>query len=151
MPNWNSIGGKWFPAKEYAVNPHLTYEDHKKGVSPVYEGPDRAALEELKQAGVEHLGKDYHLDPDLIRQSRELGYKSVDTFLREMYGVDAPELVKKQEESQANRVVDHKNPPAKNPVREVGGGDDRSGKSPTQYGGFDDPKGVSGSELKKRA
>lgn len=150
MPNWVSILGKWLPAKEFAVNDKMTLEDHRAGKSAVYEGPDRAAKAELDAAGVEHLGQDYHMEPDLIRAARELGFKTVDEYLQTMFGFDPKEAAKKQQELMGI-TNEHKLPEKKAPIKELGGGVDTTGKGKNTYGGFGDPLDIPGDGLKARA
>jgi len=150
MPTWISKGGKWFPAKEFAVNPNFTIEDQSAGRKPVYEGPDRAAQEILEQEGVEYLGQDFRMNPDLIRQSRELGFKSVDEYLSVMHGVETKKI-EEEAEKKAEVVNQHKNPSRKKSIKEVAGGEDRSGKGQHRYGDFGDPSDVPNQALKQRA
>jgi hypothetical protein len=114
MPNYNSIGGKWEPAKERVVLPNA--EPGKE----VYEGPDRAALEQMREQGVESFGQDFMLDPDLQIRARSLGFKTVKEYLN-VYGYDEKKSQEQFAKTRA-RVVDHKRPQPKPAVRIEGGG-----------------------------
>lgn len=150
MPTWVSKAGKWFPSKEFAVNPNYTKEDQEAGLPPVYEGPDRAALEILQQEGVQYLGQDFRMNPDLIRQSRELGFKTVDEYLEVMHGVKT-EGIEKEADKKLQEINQHKNPSRKKSSKELAGGEDRSGKGQHKYGDFGDPSDVPSAGLKQRA
>lgn len=150
MPSWISKAGKWFPAQEFHIDNTLTKEDVEAGKSPVYKGPDRAAVELLQAEGVEFLGQDYHMNPDLIRMSRELNFKTVDEYLKVMFNFDPAESEKAQEEK-AKKVNEHKNPDPKKAIEELAGGRDESGKGQHRKGGFGDPADVPVNATKQRA
>lgn len=135
MPQWVSNGGQWSPAKEYAVNPKAP-----KG-QEIYEGPDRAAMEELAANNVTHLGKNFKTDPEFIIRVRQLGFNSVDEYLK-VIGYDEAKA-KALYEQQLAVVNSHKDPEKKQPVNEVGGGIDTTpGGKQTRKGGFDWPSDV---------
>jgi len=143
MPNWVSVLGKWVPKPEYVVDPKAA-----KG-KEVYEGPDRAATQTLKEQEVDHLGQDYKMDPDLIRKSRELGYKDVDEYLREMHGFDKEAALIKAK-ANLGEVEERPKPKRKRAVRPQSGGDDTSGQGKHMKGEFDLPPGVSSEQVKQR-
>lgn len=141
MPRWISEFGKWVPAPEYAVDARAPEGQE------IYKGPDRAALLQLREEGVEYLGKDYHLDPDTIRAARQLGYKTVDEYLVEMFGYSKKEQTEKFQELKARTGKDqtmHKNAERKPGIKVLGGGDDTTGNNPPRYGGMGTPAELSG-------
>lgn len=132
MPSWISNGGIWNPAKEYSVDPKAP-----KG-KEIYEGPDRAAMQELAEQGVTHLGKNFRTDPEFIMRVRQSGFKDVDEYLS-VIGYDE----KKAQaiyEKQLEEVNSHTDTPKKAPIQDLGGGLDtsKSGKN-SRRGGFDWP------------
>jgi hypothetical protein len=86
MPTYISKGGEWYPAHEHVVLPHLTGTSRE-----VYDGPDRAALyalwvesgkpEDAKRC-LDHLGSNFKNDPDFVNRVRQLGFTSVDEYLK---------------------------------------------------------------------
>jgi hypothetical protein len=141
MPNYVSDGGVWHPAKEHAVLPHLAGTSKE-----VYDGPDRAAMEELAKAyGVDEngypkvstFGMPFNRDPDLINRAKQLGFVSVKEYA-DAVGYDA-EQAKKDFESKA-AVINKYEPPKRQPERQIdGGGKDLSGQGKDRYGGLGDP------------
>ncbi len=75
MPSFISKEGVWEPAPEYVVDPN-----QPKGKES-YEGPDRAAVAMLKEAGVESLGMHYSQDPDVVMRAKQMGFNSVKDYL----------------------------------------------------------------------
>src|SRR5260221_1913843 len=116
MPQFVSVLGKLHPAEEVVQLP-LSHEDLLAGKSPVYKGRDRGALSMLAEQGyavedetgpifydgteeryqgkrfkiVDLPGRDCRTEPDNIRQSRELGFKSVGEWLHVMFDVNLEE------------------------------------------------------------
>lgn len=133
MSSWISIQGKWFPAQEVAQNKNLTKEQILDGDNGIYIGVDRAAADELKKLGVTHLGRDYHLNPELIRLARTAHYDSVDDYLKEMYGYDKEKAKVEQEQLLKDTMVGH-DAPEKKPSTVVAAG------ISTKEGGFGDPE-----------
>lgn len=139
MPTWISKGGVWEPALERVVDPNAP-----KG-QEVYEGLDRAALDQLKEEGVTALGMHFRLDPELQTRARQMGFKDVDEYLK-TYGWD----VKKAEEDYLKKkavVNDHKDPPRVPPPVLRSGGDDESRSGKGRKGGFDIPSDVPSARL----
>jgi hypothetical protein len=142
MPSYVSKGGIIVPAKEHAVLPHLSGTDKE-----IYDGPDRAAEEELATAhGVDANGKPkvtffgshFRKDPDFINRVRQMGYKNIDDYLADI-GYNEEEEIKKADLKAAEIVV-HKEP-AKTPVvKTLGGGTDKSGQNKSYTGGFGEEK-----------
>ena len=89
MPNWNSDDGVLTPAKESAVmhskgteaNPNGEPLVDSKGNIMVYNGPDRAAVQVLKEAGVDHMGVNFREDNELIDRAADRR-KTVDEFCK---------------------------------------------------------------------
>jgi len=122
MPSYISKGGEWVPAKEKAVNIRT---------GDVYEGPDREASKEIKDAGG-RMGMKSNEDPENIMRARQLGI-SVD----ELLSLNAPPKseVDKANQAKEDMVVTHQLPPKKQQVRTVSGGT-------TIRGNFGDPPQV---------
>lgn len=141
MPQYVSNGGVWHPAKEHAVLPHLSGTDKE-----IYDGPDRAAMEELAKAfGVDEkgypkqttFGTPFEQDPDLINRARQMGYASVQEYAKAV-GYDA-EKAKADFEAKAAKIEKYE-PPKRQPERQIeGGGKDFSGQGNDKYGGFGTP------------
>ena len=137
MPSWISKGGIWEPAIERAVI-------GKRGEEHIYEGPDRAAMEELKNAGVTSFGQHYSQDPEMIMRARQLNYKDVEEYLS-MYNYNKADADKAYEVAKAT-LVTHADPPKKVSVKTVGGGADTAGGAgrtgafgkPAEHGGGKD-------------
>lgn len=97
MPTFISVQGEWKPATEHAVLPHMTGKFDKEGKSlEVYDGPDRASLHMLwEQSGkptdpkqcMTSLGSSFKKDPEFIARVRQMGFNSIDEYLK-AYGYD---------------------------------------------------------------
>jgi len=133
MPRFVSKDGKWYPAKEHAVLPHLAGTDKE-----VYDGPDRAALFVLFQEKVDHLGQDFRHDIELINRVRQLGYKDVNAYAK-ADGYDK-EKAHKELEEKGEVVSKHEIEEKVKGVEVLGGGKDFSGQGNDKYGGFGKPK-----------
>ena len=141
MPQYVSDGGVWHPAKEHAVLPHLAGTDKE-----VYDGPDRAAMEEMAKAyGVDEkgypkettFGMPFDQDPMLQDLARQLGYKSIMEYAVAR-GYD-PIKAKAEFEKKAAKIEKYE-PPKRQPERQIeGGGKDLSGQGKDRYGGLGDP------------
>jgi len=134
-PNYVSKDGVFYPAKEYAVLPHLAGTGKE-----IYKGPDRAALFELFKAGVETFGIDFHKDPQIIERVKQLGYKDVDEYA-EAHGYDK-EKSEAAFKLKAEVVSKHELPKKIEEVKKLGGGTDTSGQGQDTYGGFGQPKDI---------
>ena len=151
MPSYHSKDGIWHPAKEHAVLPHLSGTDKE-----IYDGPDRAAMEELALShGVDEHGKpkvttfgtNFRNDPELINRARQLGYKDVMEYALAM-GYDE----KKSEESFMKHAASteiHKEPTRKPESVIRGGGISTAPGNENFTGGFGDQKLRTESEIKK--
>jgi hypothetical protein len=147
-PQWVSKDGKWFPAQEKVG---LVDHEGKEGREPntpfIYEGPDRAAMEELaKVHGVDetghpkkdHIGMDFKDDPELIMRVKQFGYKDVMEYAL-VHGYNKEE-VDKEFYSNIKKVSKHEAPTKKKARQIEGGGKDFSGGGKDKYGGFGMPE-----------
>lgn len=137
MPEYVSVGGKWEARNIYHVNANA-----KRGENPVYEGPDPEAKRELEAGNINSTPGNTH--PDMIVRARELGFKTVDEFLKTTMGVDYQENLKKQEAKlkEFDVTSERDKKPKKKPVRVPSGGDDYSGSGKSVEGGFGDHEKV---------
>jgi glycerol-3-phosphate O-acyltransferase len=133
MSRWVSKGGEWHPAKEHAVLPHLAGTDKE-----IYDGPDRAALYELFQQKVEHLGQNFKHDVDLLNRIKQLGYKDMKEYCKAV-GYDE-EKAEKDFQEKAAQVKSHEIEAKIKAIETLGGGADLSGGGADKYGGFGKPK-----------
>lgn len=120
MPSYTS-DGKWKPAHEktYVDYSQSKIKANREKKSFFHDGPDRAAVEQLKEAGQDFFGQDVKTNPDNIMRARQLGM-TIDEFLKLN---DPPtEAQKKAEEEKANQVIDHSPPTPKRGVQTSGGG-----------------------------
>lgn len=154
MPKFVSIVGKFYPAKEYYVNP-----DARPGENPVYEGPDRAAMDFMRENGhldekgniISYPGQDAFADPDNMMRARQLGYKNVEEMLEGVFGITRKSIEEKAKQTLAI-LEPHDNKKPRTPDRSgIGGGRDYSGQGKDRLGGFGDPSDVSGNALNQRA
>ena len=146
-PSYVSKGGVFVPAKEHAVLPHLSGTPNE-----VYDGPDRAAMEELAIAhGVDAEGKpkqgyfgiSFRNDPDMIARARAMGYKNVDEFAAALGYTDTSEQEKAKIAEKEAIVVKHEAPKKVEANKKLGGGTDTSGQGNDVYGGLgNDPHGL---------
>jgi len=145
MPSYISRDGVWTPAQEKVAlvnNETKPITINGKEVGPgepyIYEGPDRAAEFELYQSGEKTFGVEFWKDPDMIQRAKNLGYKDIFEYAKEM-GWEK-EKSEKDFEKKASVVQRHE-PPKKSKAREIdGGGKDLSGGGADVYGGFGKPK-----------
>jgi len=141
MPQYVSDGGVWHPANEHAVLPHLSGTEKE-----IYDGPDRAAMEELAKAyGVDEkgfpkqttFGMSFTMDPDLLNRAKQLGFKDVMEYALAS-GYDAEKA--KQEFNKKASKIEKYEPPKRKPARQIeGGGKDFSGQGQDKFGGFGTP------------
>ena len=131
MPSWVSKDGKCYPAQE-----HVALKD-KDGKDFIYEGPDRAAKEELliidPSGETDHIGMDFRTDPDLIARSKQFNEKSVEDYAKNR-GYK-PEKAEKDFEEKASEIKTHSLPDKKSGIQEAGGGINTAGEGHL-YGGF---------------
>jgi len=149
MPNFVSIRGKMFPAKEsvsmtntfgrtieseFIIGPDGSHVA-KEGEVFIYNGPDREAVKLLREQGVEYLGHDFKSDPEFLQSIRNMGFNDVDSYLKSI-GYDEEKDIKKQENLLA--IVNRHLPPKEvDEILVIGGGKDSSGnKANDTIGGF---------------
>jgi hypothetical protein len=156
MSSWVSDKGKWHPAKEKIALTNLSDVDIKHNgetIKPgdpfIYEGPDRQAIKELHEEGVDPLGEDFRRDPDFIQMTRTRNFNSVDEYL-EWLGYDEKAHDKKCKENM-HSVKSHEIPKRAKEILVMGGGKDHSGnKNNDVIGGFGDQRERSSKELVKK-
>ena len=150
MPSYVSDGGVWHPAKEHAVLPHLSGTDKE-----VYDGPDRAAMEELAKAyGVDEngypkvttFGMPFQQDPDLINRAKQLGFVSVKEYA-DAVGYDA-QKAKEEFNKKASVIKKHEPLPRAKERPLDGGGTSMAPGIETMVGGFGEERLRPASEVK---
>lgn len=131
MPSWVSKEGVWEPAHEYVVNPKA-----EKG-KEIYDGPDREAVKVMEEEGG-NLGQHYTLDMELISRVKQLGFDSIEDYLK-MKQVD-PKKLQAAYEKNKEKIVDHAAPSKVRAVQPQSGGDNTAPGSsiPSRKGGFGD-------------
>lgn len=153
MPRYISKVGKWHPVKEHYVNP-----DAEPGQDPVYQGPDRGALEQMKELGmidekgniIDTPGVEPHQNTDMLLRARNFGFNNVYDYLREIHGFDK-DKAEKLADSEIKKLRSHKEVKTfSNPIKELAGGRDYSGQGKHRSGGMGDPDDVSPQALKSR-
>lgn len=146
MPRYNSKLGNWTPAMERVVLPHAP-----KG-KEVYEGPDRAALWEMQQAGlidkngnkVGEMGTYYKTDPELIIRAKNAGFATVDEYLK-IFGFDEAKA-EEDFKQKHGEVANHNAKQVKEALKELGGGQDKYNPENNRYGDFGLPHELKGSK-----
>ena len=129
MPSYISRDGVWSPKKEKVA---IT---DKKGEPAIYEGPDRAAAEYLKEQGVKELGQHFTKDPEIIMRARQMNM-TVDEFCQTSFYTD--EMRKADQDKKASEVVLHKDPKRSPAVKVQSGGRNTAGNSGHYEGDFGD-------------
>ncbi len=144
MPNFISVNGVFFPAKEKVglVNHSgKVKEINGMKVQPgdpyVYEGADRAALYMLFENKVESLGQDFQRDPQMIDMVRKMGFKDMKEYC-EFVGVDPAESAKAAKEVLAVMVNKHELPKRVKEIEVMSGGTERGSGKEIRKGGFGD-------------
>ena len=135
MPRYVSKDGIWHAANEkVALTDHKGTQGRHPGDPYIYEGPDRAALFALYQAGVETFGIDFHHDAELLHRVKNLGFKDIDEYALSV-GYDK-ERVEKEFKKRAAVVTKHEIPKKVKAIENLGGGIDTTGSGADRYGGF---------------
>lgn len=153
MPSFTSNKGVWYPAREtiglvYHGDKEILKEDLPKGVTInsdvlkkgqpfLYDGPDRAALGVLAERKVESFGRDFRHDPEFLQAVRNMGFSSVEDYLKHV-GYDEKADQKKYKEKTA-KVRAHEIPQRVAEIKVMGGGRDTSDGAQHRYGGFGEP------------
>lgn len=128
MPKYVSRDGVWTPAKEKVA---IT---NSKGEPEVYEGPDRAALDEIKAGNIE--SKPFWKDTEFIQRIRQVHNMSMEEYMKSN-GYD--EKTSNEEfEKKLKEVNIHADPPRKGGKRFQSGGRNTAGNSGHYEGDFGD-------------
>jgi hypothetical protein len=155
MPRYISKVGKWKPVQEFYVN-----ADAQPGEDPIYKGPDRGALEQLRELGMldengkilDTPGTEPHQNSDMILRARQFGFDNVYKFLKEVYNYDRESAEKLADVEIAKLRPHTKQGESKlaTPIQELGGGRDYSGSGKHRSGGMGEPTDVPSGALKSR-
>ena len=126
MPSYISNKGVWTPAKEetYVDYGSSKLKQNKGRKSFAYSGPDRAAVEQLKEAGQESFGESAERDSDNIMRARQMNM-TIEEFLKLNEPPTKTQL--EVEEPKKNLIIDHAAPALKRGVQPQGGGVTMSG------------------------
>ena len=128
MPKYVSDEGNWKPAKERVA------PKDKDGVDFIYEGDDRAALEEMKLGNV--TSRKFYEDPEMIARVRQIHNCSMAEYMT-MMGYD--EKVSKETFEKNIAEVNTYQPPKRKPQqRQRSGGQNTAGESGHYEGGLGD-------------
>ena len=126
----------------------------KEGENFLYNGPDREAVKVLKEQGVESLGKNFKTDPEFLQAVRNMGFNTVDDYLKHI-GYDEKSEIEKQEK--LTMIINkHESPEETDEILVMGGGKDMSGnKNNDAIGGFGPerirtPDEITNTQTKKR-
>ena len=126
MPSYDSKRGMWFPAKEntYVDYSQSKFRANKGRKSFHHEGPDRAAVDHLKEVGEEYLGMDVANDPQLLEVAQKYNI-TVEEYLKRFTPTAKQEAVKKVA---SEKINDHAIPTGKPGVKPQGGGVTQKGQ-----------------------
>jgi len=127
MGSWVSKDGVWKPAIERVA----VYD--KNGDPTIYEGPDRSAMEYLKETGETHLGMHFTEDPDIIERAHERKM-TVDQFCKT--AIHTEEKRKADYEAKAAIKVNHKAPERKPAQKQTQTGGTNTAGAGHLEGGF---------------
>jgi len=153
MPTYVSDKGVWSPAKEVIGLTNVSEKSFKykgKTIKPgqpfVYEGADRAALQELHAQKVETLGSDFRHDPEFRQAVRNQGFENVEEYLKYM---DYDEKADSEKfKKMATKVTAHEMPEVVKEIKQMGGGKDFSGNRGNDViGGFGEQRERSSTEV----
>lgn len=128
MPSYISKDGKWSPAKEKVAIKNA------KGEPEVYEGPDRAALEEIKAGNVE--SRPFWEDTEWVNRVRQLHNMSMEEYMKSV-GFDK-KTSNEDFEKKMKEVNLHKDPTRKPAGKFASGGKNTAGTSGHLEGDFGD-------------
>ena len=131
MPRFISKNGDWKPAKE-----KVALTNPKTGEPFVYEGPDRAAQEMMKEMGVTSLGTHFSQDPEWINRVRQLYSMSMPEYMK-MMGYDEKTSLE-EFEKKMKEVNLHSDPKRNKAARQRSGGANTAGNSGHYEGDFGD-------------
>lgn len=117
MPTFISRDGVWEPAKEKVI---VNKKVGKDQIEPeIYEGPDRAATDELKTHGVKTFGMHYKQDNQLLMRAKQLGM-TLDEYIKANEPTEAE--VQKDKETKDKIVVTHQPQKKKPGLKTASGG-----------------------------
>jgi len=150
--------GRWHPAKEKIglinkSDQDMSYKGEviKPGDPFIYDGPDREAVRMIKEqggVGAETLGEDFTTRPEFIQTTRNMGFNSVDEYLK-FCGYDEAKF-KENFQEKASSVKSHEEPVPLEETLIMGGGQDKSGNRDNDLiGGYGEPRLRKPSEVKK--
>ena len=127
MPTYVSHKGEWHPAKEKVglINRSgkvktVNGQTVQPGEPFIYEGPDRAALFELYNQGVEKLGQNFKRSPEILDIVRKFNFKDIDDYLQ-FIGYDEAKADKDFEEK-AQLISKHELPKRVKEIDVMSGG-----------------------------
>ena len=130
MPKYVSNDGVWTPAKEKVG---IT---NAKGEPEVYEGPDRAALAEIKAGNIE--SKPFWKDTEFIARVRQVHNMTIEEYMK-ANGYDE-KTSKAEFEKKLSEVNVHAEPSRKPGNRQRSGGQNTAGQSGHLEGDFGEPE-----------
>ena len=138
MPTFISDEGVWVPAKEKVALEKTNPETGEKEPF-IYEGPDRAALEMLKDMDMEeqgYMGTHFSENMELFELARGRGYNSVEEYVEKLgyNSKKAKELVAKYK----SKYQTHTLPEKIQGKKFQGGGTNTAGTGNDLEGGFGD-------------
>ena len=143
MPKWISKDGEWNPAKEKVAlvnDTGKTITVNGKTVGPgepyIYEGPDRAALDYMKEQGVTKVGMHFSKDTEFINRVRQVHNMSMAEYMA-ANGYDEKTSVAEFEKKFAE-INTHQDPSRKASTRQPSGGRNTAGASGHYEGDFGD-------------
>lgn len=145
MPTYDSNMGEWHAAIENIVLTNksekpIEYKgkEYKKGQSFIYEGPDRAALQEFfridKEGTVHTMGQKFTDDVEFLNRIRQNGHKDMNAYLKHI-GFDR-EKTEKDFKKRQGTINAHELPEQIKGIESLGSGVDTSGGGQDRYGGF---------------
>ena len=150
MPKYVSKDGVWYPMKEkvsltnHSDKPIEYPKGSGKFIQPgepfIYEGADRASMFELFKAKQETFGMSFFKDPDLIARVRQLGYKSVQDYAKDV-GYDSVK-VEADFKEHSSVVNMHELPQRVDEIEVMSGGSDTSGSGLDKKGGWTAPPDI---------
>ena len=130
MPRYVSDEGRWKPGKERVA---IT---NAKGEPEIYDGDDRAALEEIKAGNV--TSQHFTEFPEFIDRVRQVRNLSVKEYL-DSIGYN-PSMSKAEVEKRLSEVNTYSEPERKKQEHQRSGGSNTAGATGHQSGDFGEPK-----------
>jgi len=166
MASYVSDKGVVHPAKEkvgLTNNTDHPFEHKGKTINPgepfIYNGPDRAAVEELarvngldidSEKSIEDIqttfGNDFRKDPEFLQSVRNQGFNTVDEYLKFIDYNEEADIRKFKEKAAA--VKTHDLPKRSREIFVMGGGKDMAGARQDSIGGFGEQRLRAPAEVK---